>query len=243
MGITPGTFTAGTPITENAVRTELSRIRDWINDTLLANDFPSASLSKSTLVRPVTSGFPNESVEGVKQGVWEMNDGIVDPCPIPSLVLDNTTSIPVTGVEDIADSHTAFLLNLDNDSFRFMGKRVPARGNGSMEFVCTVFAATTNDNGQGLNTNAGNLRLRYRAPTGVVSDVPGSVRKLNPAEVVNLSRGYDTLRHSQYDIIGDIDTVEGVYDVWLEYRRNNASVDLGQVTIAVPTLLIETHAQ
>jgi hypothetical protein len=242
MGITPGTFSDGNAITENAVRTELDRVRTWINRGNITADIDSASLSKLHIARPVSFGFPKDAIEGQLQQSMQWNERLNEPCPVPSLKPGWTIEPEGIAIDGIT-SDTAFLQVLDEDRWRFFGKRVYVRQAGQMEVVCTLFAATTNDNAQADTTNAGLLRLRVRAPDGTVTSMTASQRKLNPTPVQALSRGFNTLRHTSYDLLAELDVVEGAYDVFLEYVRNSASTDLGQVSIAVPTLVIDIFEQ
>jgi hypothetical protein len=239
MSITPLTFTNGTIITQAAIRTELDRVKNWLNGTVLAADIQSATLSKLHIHRPDTAGFPKENIEGQTQQVTELSNGLNEPTPMPSF--DGSFSTVVTA-DMVTDQYTAFLdAMLPDDRFRMVSKRVALFETSDVEFVCTFFAGTTNDNSAADTANAGHFRLRYQeVSSSTVADVPGSIRKLNPSATINVS-GVDTFENGYFEMIGMLeDLAEGVYDFWLEYRRNGAGVALGQVTILLPTLVIET---
>lgn len=240
MSITPGTFTNGTAITENAVRTELDRIRDWINGAVLPGDVTPASLSKMHIHRAATAGYPKENVEGQTQQVTEVLLGLNDPTPSPSLDASTGTQITADLVED---QRNAFLESLlEGDLFRIEGKRIALFGTSAVEVTATLFAATTNDSGQAADQNAGTVRLRYQEVNdNVTHGVAGSARRMNAAATTSVG-GKDVLHHSYYEMIGMVEGLtEGVYDFWLEYNRNGAGTGLGQVTFLLPTILIETH--
>lgn len=244
MPITPGTFTPGDLITENAVRTELDKIKTWLNTSLrlTATDVLDGSVSKFNVHPPAVSGFPKENIEGEVQQVLEQVVALEDATPMPSLGASYST---VLAADAITGHFTIFLNNLlEGDKFIVMGKRFTLFGASHVEFSANFWASTTNDNSSADDVNAGNLRLNYReVGTTTTTTVPGSVRKLNPTSSGAVS-GVTTDDHGQYDMIGMVESLAaGTYDVWLEYQLGSASTGLGQVTVVLPTIMIETHEQ
>jgi hypothetical protein len=67
-------YVNGDTITTTAWEANMDAARAWVND-LGDSDFSSNSIRSENLVRPVISGFPNQSVESTFQSVWWFSYG------------------------------------------------------------------------------------------------------------------------------------------------------------------------
>jgi hypothetical protein len=240
MGITPNTFSNGDLLTEASVRTELDRVKAWINGGVVVGDINSAVLAKEHVYKTETAGYPKNNTEGQQQQVLENLNGLNEPTPYPML---RGSSGIIVAIDQIEETRTVFLEHmLDGDRFILETMRVEVFNTADVEIVVTCFAGTTNDNSSVDDANAGNLRVRYKAIGGSETTVAGSIRKVPVSD--EFSAILLAKESSMFEMLGYVEGLAaGTYDFWLEYQRGGASTGLGQVTVAQPTILIEVFDQ
>lgn len=239
MGITPSTFSDGNAITENAVRTELDRVKGWVNGGVVSGDINSAVLAKQHVYRTESWGFPKNNIEGQQQQVVENVNGLNEVTAYPSLQGSSGIVVAIDGV----DTRTVFLDHLlEDDAYIIETTRVQLFETSRIEVMASCFAGTTNDNSSAANATAGTLRLVYKEIDGTANDFAGSIRKISVSD--EFSALLPAKESCMFEMLGDVQALAaGTYDIWLEYQLGGANTALGQVTIAQPMILIEVFEQ
>lgn len=236
MGITPIPFVAGTAIVDSEVRTELDRVRNWVNTGIVAGDIDASSINPTHIYRCETQGFPKRNTECVLQQVAAASQDESERS------LNAFLSVTARS----RNRASIFLASLGEGEVAVvphMAQRVVLHGFGDVEVSASwraVSAYNFRDGGAPLHpASAGIFFLVYQKTDGPKVDIPGTRRNLNVQFRNNSGAilGAGTF-NSGSEVTG---LLPGAYDFWLEYRRDGANTDATQVIIVEEGFVVEVH--
>lgn len=247
MAITPVAFVTGTKITTALVLTELERVRNWVNATMLVGDIADGDLNETHIYRPETYGFPKQNSEAQTQEIYGDVKAQVDPSTAPdgltpAIVVSTGSRLPIAKLRGRSSIFPQFLL--DNDQFivPHMSRRVVLDATSEVE-VAAVWEATTQydkDFNPTYPDTGGAFRLVHRAlGSGVVTLIPGTTRRINVHLVLSGTVGH--AGNTTYSTGGVVTLSAGKYDIYLQYLRNGADDEVEQVIIGARSIVVEVH--
>ncbi len=246
MGITPSTL-SGT-ITTSAVKTEIDRARDWLNDGIVVGDIAATSIKRSHLYRPDVYGFPQTGAIGPTQGVWVRQANLSSPATRPGAIDGSLNNLRLF-LARAADRTSIFPEYLfDSGSFRIasMAARVEVTTSSVVEISANWEAVAqvnqTNVSPAGSATapdypdTAGAFSLYYQEYDGSETVCAGTQRRIN-SNVYDI--GDPILRMNLFNAswVGTLSA--GTYDFWLRYDLLSAGTEVEQIILGVRSLKIE----
>jgi hypothetical protein len=255
MGVTLGTFTDATVMSQPAVATEIAAWRAWQN-AILAGDVVDSSILSQHLFRPDILGFPEQVYRSPQQAVYWRSKGVTYPW-VPATSVSTGVGATLQTREPIAGAPeriSIFPPELDG------GERFVVSGVAATVYLdrASVVEGTAHwdywteyDGAQGTspwypNTVAqsergGNFALVYRDRAGTADTyVEGTQRPIYPGYANALITVIgDVWKHSAHFVesLGP-----GTFDFFLAYQRGQAPTSLTQIVVSNRSLVIEVHS-
>ncbi len=241
MGITFTKPANGDPMTRALIKTELDRMRNYLNKGIVLADIADDSLNETHIYRPETYGFPIEGTQSIFGEMYGRHHAIDEQAGHAV----EATSVQNEGVfwKERRERESIFTAHLSNAETAIVpGTSVPVVVDSPSDVdVSCQFSATNQYDASGgvfYPDIAGFFVLVYRdRTTGVALDGAGSRRDM-PAR---WAAGGGSLRSPRrtYETGFAVSLSPGLYDIYLEYRRNAASPDITQVVASVRNIVVE----
>lgn len=238
MAITNVQFVPGAIIDKATMKTELDRVRGWVNSdgALVIADIQGGEVTHQHVYRPELFGFPKRSIESVVQHVYDRHFGIN---------LDNAGRIPRLVLRQ--ERETIFLRFLSDNDEHFLGnmqgrirvRAVTAEVEIAVSWMCTTsydFVASA----EVYPNEGGDFVLALRnVDTGVETVLTESIREIYPRHDAS---GVD-IEVNTYSTGAYVESLaKGDYDVYLKYRRNDANAEITQVIVFDQNCVAQVHS-
>ncbi|MCK5711081.1 MAG: hypothetical protein KAI25_00025 [Hyphomicrobiaceae bacterium] len=258
MPISFTNFNDGDPMTRAAVKTELDRMRNFLNKGFVPADIAAEAINETHIYRPETYGFPVDGTQSVFGEMYERHHGNDGPSYVPIadiLIFDAAGAVGSPPGDPFwktrQDRESIFMSHLDTDEAAVVpgtGCRISIDATGDLD-VTMGFSATTQYDAKDAAAlyypeAAGYFVLVYRnVGTGVAVDGLGSRRDEYARYVSNggggpvLPERHHQCTHETGMFIPDLGP--GLYDIYLEYRRDGADTTLSQIVVSVRNIVIE----
>lgn len=229
---TPAPFVSGDPMVSADVEAALADARDYLNGQLPGADIEEGGIGYENLLAPVLTGFPHLTFDGEYQGaVWRAS-GTGDAQGPQNQTVERENNYLAREVE--RGSIYPVLLEADDTlplprcALRF---DVDEGGVCDVLFTCKAEPIVN----LGVPSPCGILALYYRNTT---NDPESAGAKVSGTDR-HISYAASTMTH--YVITGQFEVSEGVYDVWIGYRKGDADSGVKQIIVSSPTIGVELH--